>query len=283
MKYNSNGCYIGSEMFFFTPSPNARKFYYYPDVCGHIYSGPYYKIDRKTYNDYLLIYVEKGRMNFVNEEIPGQIGPGQAFLMNCHAQHSYSTPVDTEFWYVHFDHHDMESFYQHIKETSGIICTFSNSSLILDPLKLLVSHLKYQKQFSEAWMSRQIYAIISSFLIEQDSSQQNLRIEHKLITQVMNYINEHFSEDLSLDKIAAQYGVSQHYLSHLFKRCTGQSPYDYIILTRLNRAKQLLASTERSVFDIAYDVGYSSDTGFINSFTKKIGISPRKFRLYYNS
>ena len=67
-------------------------------------------------------------------------------------------------------------------------------------------------------------------------------------------------------------------LTHLFKEETGISPIEYVAMTKINYAKNILKTTENSITEIADLLGYSSDASFINAFKKRAGISPARFR-----
>jgi len=66
--------------------------------------------------------------------------------------------------------------------------------------------------------------------------------------------------------------------AHSFKKQVGIPPMEYVIQTRMERAKSLLISTGKSVAEIAYEVEYSSSGSFINQFVRKIGQSPKNYR-----
>ena len=67
--------------------------------------------------------------------------------------------------------------------------------------------------------------------------------------------------------------MSKYHFSRLFKKVCGYSPYEFLILTRLNRAKYLLKTTSLPIKVIAQNVGYQSVTTFTNAFTDRLGIS----------
>ena len=69
---------------------------------------------------------------------------------------------------------------------------------------------------------------------------------------------EHVAEDLSLDRLAAQAGLSKFHFHRLFKSAIGVSPARYHINLRMNVARQLLRETKQSVVDVSLDVGYTN-------------------------
>ena len=98
------------------------------------------------------------------------------------------------------------------------------------------------------------------------------------ITKTVIYIREHVGETIPLQELADMAHLSIFHYSHEFKRQTGFSPSEYIINTRLEKAKMLLLQTTMPVSDIAYAVGYESGSSLSNLFVKKVGCSPREYR-----
>lgn len=96
----------------------------------------------------------------------------------------------------------------------------------------------------------------------------------------MRFMREEYMNPISLTDVAAHVNMSQYHFSRLFKRDCGYSPHEYLILTRLNRAKHLLKTTELPVKIIARKVGYQNVSSFTNAFTERVGISPTLFRKY---
>lgn len=97
-----------------------------------------------------------------------------------------------------------------------------------------------------------------------------------LVSQVLTYINEHFSEELSLESIAGKFYVSKYHLSHAFSSEVGVSIYRYIILKRLTSACQML-SEGKAAKEVCVGCGFSDYTSFFRAFKSEYGISPRDF------
>lgn len=93
-------------------------------------------------------------------------------------------------------------------------------------------------------------------------------------------MNQHLFEPLGVQAVAEAVSLSPSHFSRQFKAHTGYSPYEYIVLRRIDKAKHLLTSTQLSVKEIAYNTGYNSEENFIHSFQKNVGISPGLFRKY---
>jgi AraC family transcriptional regulator len=98
------------------------------------------------------------------------------------------------------------------------------------------------------------------------------------LRRVLDHIGDNLAEDLSLSQLAAVAGMSPHYFAELFKRSTGQSPHKYVLLQRLERAKEGLCDTRRSVLEVALDVGFQNPSHFARVFRKFVGASPSEFQ-----
>ena len=98
------------------------------------------------------------------------------------------------------------------------------------------------------------------------------------VRRIINYLNENYEQRISLEQIAHNMYLSPVYISKIFKEETGESPINYLIKIRLERAKELLQTTNsRSIKSIAKQVGYDDVYHFSKLFKKYYGISP----LYY--
>lgn len=100
----------------------------------------------------------------------------------------------------------------------------------------------------------------------------------KKIFAITAYIHEHFREPLSLDFISKKFYISYYYLCHQFKQITGFTLTDYIQMTRIKNAQQLLLSTDKKIAEIADYCGFTSFSQFNRIFNKFCDTSPSKFR-----
>jgi two-component system, response regulator YesN len=101
---------------------------------------------------------------------------------------------------------------------------------------------------------------------------------NKYIDQVMEYIRVSYHLDLSLERIADHVKLNHAYLSRMFKQETGKTVVEYLTQIRLDASKSLLRSTERTIQDIAEEVGYLNVNSFIRFFKRYEGITPGEYR-----
>ncbi|WP_336758999.1 response regulator [Paenibacillus sp. USHLN196] len=99
-----------------------------------------------------------------------------------------------------------------------------------------------------------------------------------VVTRVMQYIEMNYSSTCTLQAVAAHVHVTPNYLSHLFKKETGQGFSQYVSKRRIDKAKLLLHSTRQSMADIAELTGFDNSSYFTTVFKQMTGVSPREYR-----
>jgi signal transduction histidine kinase/DNA-binding LacI/PurR family transcriptional regulator/DNA-binding response OmpR family regulator len=111
------------------------------------------------------------------------------------------------------------------------------------------------------------------------SHRQKLNSEvQRLTRKAMAYIHEHYGEPIGREDFARHVGVSEGYLSRSFNQETGLSLIHYLTRYRIQQARQLLATTEKSITEIAMEVGFSDSNYFSRVFRQEVGMSPLTYR-----
>lgn len=117
----------------------------------------------------------------------------------------------------------------------------------------------------------------------QPSVRRELSSQSGKVRFVCEYIASHYQEDLSLESLSKITYVHPDYLSRIFKKETGMNLNRYIKTFRLNRACQLLESSQQKITAISRAVGYQNCAYFIRSFTEMFGQSPERYRQTHTS
>jgi len=102
------------------------------------------------------------------------------------------------------------------------------------------------------------------------------------VSPILDYIRDNLAEPLSLDQIASQFYISKHYLCRIFKAATGFSVMEYIIYSRVLRARQLLQEGV-SVQQAGEMSGFSDNSHFIRTFGHLTGVTPGRYAKEYQS
>ncbi len=99
--------------------------------------------------------------------------------------------------------------------------------------------------------------------------------------QVLDYIDVHYAENLTLDSVAEYGGFSRYYFSRLFKDYSGYNFYDYLTMRRIKAAELLLTQPKMSITEVALQSGFSSISTFNRSFKKIKGCTPGEYKAIY--
>lgn len=103
-------------------------------------------------------------------------------------------------------------------------------------------------------------------------------LPERQLLQVLEYINERLDQDIKLADLAALLNISPFHFSHQFKQSLGTTPYQYLLQQRIERAKQLLKQTDRSIMEIAFLCGFNSHSHLSKQFRQLTGITPKVYR-----
>ena len=169
----------------------------------------------------------------------------------------------------------------------GNVATFSPEDRVVaeNILSAMLSEYQQKKagylQFLKASLM-QLLLIVSRYSADGESDKARavdyFNPTHKTVSNVAAYINNNYSEDITLTSISNQFFISPCYFSRIFKAATGFSFVEYLNGVRLKEARKLLAKTNLPVSDIGDRVGYKSNTHFGRAFKAAFGISPTLYR-----
>ena len=98
------------------------------------------------------------------------------------------------------------------------------------------------------------------------------------VKKALTFIKEHLEEEISMQDIADNIGLSPEHLTRLFKKEIGTTPYQFYLKKRINLAQVLLTNTAMTIKEVAYRLGYKDEFYFSNCFKKYTGISPLNYR-----
>jgi len=125
-----------------------------------------------------------------------------------------------------------------------------------------------------------VTSILTSLLLHILCENSNkLQVDVSEITNMSKqFIEENYNQEISLMDIATYINYSVYYIVHTFKKELGISPIQYLMHCRMEKAKELLSTTNRTVSDVALEVGYQNKNYFAMLFKRNTGITPGKYR-----
>lgn len=156
---------------------------------------------------------------------------------------------------------------------------FKDHSDIYNYLKLLVNEISRNGGKSTRIVQLHVAQLLLklSEAYEENTYTKSVKsIVH--IRKAISYIQSHYFDDVKIDKLAKHVGVHTNYLQRIFKENMNETIVDYLTKIRIEKAKELLSSTDIAIIDICLYVGINSRQYFTYLFKKHLGMTPRQYR-----
>lgn len=269
-----------------------------PFFIKHRWTDFHFRMNYHSHNGYELYIVHEGSGNFLTDSRIYPIDGVHVFLIGENEIHKpiivqgqkYTRTVINflpEFlqsstkkkWLDMFDrarHPDKMHIRLNAKEHSHI-------SAILSRMHEEYSTREYGfDQMLSVYLNRllfEIYRLLHSG--KEPDSKATPSSPNTIVENIINYLSEHYAEDVSLDELAKMFFITPYYLCHLFKKTTGDTISKFILYTRIHHAKRLLTHSDLTISDIAMKIGFNSSPYFGMVFKKHLEMTPKQFRTKY--
>lgn len=269
-----------SIRFINTPGKTAKSIYFYLQEVGYFKTQPPYFTERENLNSFLIVYTLSGEGILDYRGLTYILKKGDCFFINCMEHHHYKVPDGSnwEFLWVHFNGNNSLGYFEEFSRNGFRIIQPHESMVFENTLYKLIDINQNKCAATDVFTSQYIHTLLTELISENTTGNLPHLLLPEYIKDIMKYIDLHFSEDLTLDFLAAQQNINKFHLSHEFKKYTGFTVKEYIITTRISHAKDLLKYTEKSVQEISEECGIYHISHFINLFKAREGCTPHKYR-----
>jgi AraC-like DNA-binding protein len=249
---------------------------YYPNAEGH------YTYRKKGLPENFLFYCVDGYGWYKLADKQYQIKPNEFFILPQNIEHAYGSAEENPWsiYWVHFGgellpyFNDLNIVQEHFKPyyIKGNDEIFSMFSKIYKTLELgySIDNLMFANMCFSGF--------ITFFLYNSKHFQAASTDKTDVIDSAILYMQQHIGENISLNDLSRHYNYSTSRFSNLFKQKTGYAPIDYFIQMKMQKASQHLDFSDKSIKEIALNMGFDDPYYFSRRFRKIIGVSPTKYR-----
>lgn len=255
----------------------------YP-TTGHA-DGYYFNVEKgRELNEYQMLYTVEGEGEFESASTGGKIKikEGDVFLLFPGEWHTYqpNPQIGWKQYWIGFKGKNMDDrvaagFLQSSKPVYHIGYSTQIISLYKDAMQAAIEEKAYMQQLLAGIVNHLIglmYALERNIMLDKNAAHVNM------VMRVQQHIRESLESTLSIQDIADMLGVSYSTLRKQFKEYTGLSPATYQQDLKLQRAKELLTTTNLSIKEIAYRLNFDSPDYFSAKFKIKTGRKPSEMR-----
>ncbi|MBE5939539.1 MAG: helix-turn-helix transcriptional regulator [Lachnospiraceae bacterium] len=254
----------------------------------------------RTLLDFELFVVTDGTLYIGDHRGQYEIHKGEAFIMApTNKQYGYQSS-NCSFYWLHFGlenefnaNSDNPALYREVNPDDSSYVLKSNHILVpsecdssaTDRIIVLMKQLQdSDKRYHEKLLNNYLTTCILCEISNQNFLSKKYGTENsknQLYNDIVDYILWHICENIKIAEIAEYFGYNEKYLSTFFHKRAGMPLKQFILQTKMDHAKVELSDTNRTISQIAFNIGFSDAHNFTNAFKKITGLTPTEYRISY--
>ena len=263
-----------------TPSPAAKNSFFYVQETGCLKTEDAAATQRHNLESFLIAAIISGRGELTIGNETFALMKGDCFFVDCRVSHFYkSSEADPwEIMWIHFNGATSQQYYDFFISQSKNVFRPPFFDKVVSAVSEIIELNDKKSPDAEIMTSKLIVDLLTLSLTVKNSAQQyDTALKQKLIS-VHNYIDDHFTEDLSLEKLSSEFYISKYYLTREYKRIYGKTIFQHIITARINYGKKLLRFSDKSVEEVAHLCGFNDQSYFARQFKKAENLTCFSYR-----
>lgn len=237
-----------------------------------------------------LFYVVNGSGSFVAEGSEFPVGKNDMVIINPHVQHTEKSLRTTPLEYIVLGIDGLSFSFENIasaqdgifmKTAAGAVCKYNmQSANVYAYLNIMLEEITSKEENYETVCQNLLEVLLICMLRNDNLSiiQNDHTALNRECTQIKNYLDANYAENITLDTLAALTHMNKYYMVHAFTKHTGLSPINYLLQKRIQEGKYLLETTTYSIAQISTMLGFSSQSYFSQAFKKAAGKTPIQHR-----
>ena len=254
---------------------------------GYEQCEPGHSFGPATRNHYLFHYIISGTGTLMADNAKGEtqtysIKSGQGFLIFPGQITTYIADQNLpwEYVWIEFDGLRVKEALDLTELSVNTPVYHSHSKDLREQLMNEMLYIVHHAKESPFHLIGHLYLFLD-YLTQSAKSKklvQSSKMSDYYIKEAINYIEQNFQNNITIEDIAAVCGINRSYFGKIFRNSIGRSPQEFLMNYRMVKATELLKLTSLSIAEIGSDVGYENQLHFSRAFKTIYGVSPREWR-----
>lgn len=279
--FSTQSSSVSSARILYTPSTFARTSLLHLQEVGSLKALHPHTSKRLDLVSFLCFIVLSGEGELSYEEQTYQLGQGDGVFIDCRKAYSHST--SDNLWllqWCHFYAPTLPAVYEKYRERGGRPVFHPENIAPFASLLTELYDLASSSDYIRDMRINEKLGILLTLLMEQSWHPESVMVSRKRLelSSIKAYLDERYTEKITLDNLAELFFINKFYLSKIFKETYGTTVNNYLISKRVTRAKQLLRFTDMTVDEVGVTVGMGDANYFSRMFRKVEGSSPSEYR-----
>lgn len=271
---------LSSRQIICTPSPSAKNAFFYVQEAGASIKDEASVFHKNNLDSFLIAAVVSGFGELTTGDDTFPLIKGDCFFIDCSQPYHYKSS-GSESWellWVHFNGSTSQQYFDYFSSQSKAVFHPQFFDKVVSAIVKLIDINDKKMPDAEIISSKLIVDLLTIALTVNKTEQQfDSALKQKLLA-VHNYIDEHFAEDITLERLSALFYISKYYLTREYKRIYGRTIFQHIITARINYGKKLLRFSDKSVEQIAHLCGFNDQSYFARQFKKSENLTCFSYR-----
>ncbi|MCI9338865.1 MAG: AraC family transcriptional regulator [Lachnospiraceae bacterium] len=276
------GTFVQSNRIIYTASPFAKANLLYLQEAGELRALKPHVNSRAGLRSFLFFLVTAGSGSLVYEGQTWRLAPGDCAFIDCRKAYSQSSSED-DLWslkWIHFYGSSMGGIYEkYVQRGGGPVILGGDGAAFGDLLTDLLALAGSEDYIRDMRINEKITCLLTR-IMEQSWHPENRSqpAKRQSLQYVKSYLEEHYKEHITLDRLAGQFYVNKFYLARTFKEQFGVTILGHLDQIRVTHAKRLLRFSNLTVEAIGREVGIPEPGYFSRVFKKVEGVAPGEYR-----
>ncbi len=237
-----------------------------------------------------LFYVVNGSGSFVAEGSEFPVGKNDMVVINPHVQHTEKSLRTSPLEYIVLGIDGLSFSFENIASAqdgiymqtpAGAVYKYNTQNAnVYAYLNIMLEEITGKEENYETVCQNLLEVLLVCMLRNDNLSivQNNHKVLNRECTQIKNYLDANYAENITLDTLASLTHMNKYYMAHAFTKYTGLSPINYLLQKRIQEGKSLLETSTCSIAQISTILGFSSQSYFSQAFKKATGKTPIQHR-----